>query len=129
MTTTPPNNSLVPHTVIAQALSSLQSVRVRYNTRKATVKPEGALKTAIDEIDRQIAEAGRSGNTAQLRRLMAKGLTLLNGREWTPALDYTNSIVIRTEQLVVAQNNNRLGSWALDRIVLSIRRGGRRRGG
>lgn len=92
--------ALLPATTFAQALTSLQSVRVRYNTRKATVKPEGELKAKIDDVDRQIGEATRSGNTAEMRRLMAKGMTLLNGREWTEVLDYTNSIVIRTEQLV-----------------------------
>lgn len=93
--------ALVPATTFAQALTSLQSVRVRYNTRKATVKPEGALKAQIDEIDRLLTEATRSGNTGEMRRLMAKGTTLLSGREWTEALDYASSIVIRTEQLVV----------------------------
>src|SRR5215471_3010723 len=84
----------------AQALTSLQSVSVSYNTRKQTVRPTGELKTQIDEIDRQIAEARRLGHTAQQRRLMAKGTALLNCREWTDASDYANSIVIRTEHLI-----------------------------
>lgn len=91
---------LLPVDGFGQALTSLQSLRVRYNTRKATVKPEGDLKARIDEIDRQMAEASRGGNTAEVRRLMAKGTTLLNGREWTDALDYANSLVIRTETVI-----------------------------
>ena len=92
--------ALAPASAGAQALTSLQSVSVQYNTRKATVRPEGELKAKIDEIDQQIAAARRLGQNAELRRLMAKGMTLLNGREWTDALDYTTSLTIRTEHVV-----------------------------
>ena len=91
---------LVPATARPQALTSLQSVRVGYNTRKATVKPTGDMKAQIDEIDRQLAEAARQGQNAEMRRLMAKGTTLLAGRPWTDVLDFTNSIVLRTEHVV-----------------------------
>jgi poly(3-hydroxybutyrate) depolymerase len=91
---------VVPAVASSQALTSLQSVRVGYNTRKATVKPTGELKAQIDEIDRQIAEASRLGKNAELRRLMAKGTTLLAGRPWTDVLDYTNSVVLRTDHIV-----------------------------
>jgi poly(3-hydroxybutyrate) depolymerase len=90
----------LPAVVSAQALTSLQSVRVGYNTRKATVKPTGELKAQIDEIDKQIADATRLGKNAELRRLMAKGVTLLSGRPWTDVLDYTNSVVLRTDHIV-----------------------------
>jgi len=90
----------LPSLASSQALTSLQSVRVGYNTRKATVKPTGELKAQIDEIDKQIAEASRLGKNAELRRLMAKGTTLLSGRPWTDVLDYTNSVVLRTDHIV-----------------------------
>jgi len=90
----------LPSLASPQALTSLQSVRVGYNTRKATVKPTGELKAQIDEIDKQIAEASRLGKNAELRRLMAKGTTLLAGRPWTDVLDYTNSVVLRTDHIV-----------------------------
>jgi hypothetical protein len=91
----------VPSTAAPQALPNLSSVRVRYNTQKATVRPEGELKTRIDEIDRQIAEASKLGHVGELRRLFAKGTTLLAGREWTDALDFANSLAIRTDRVVV----------------------------
>ena len=90
----------LPATALPQAQTNLSSLRVGYNTRKATVKPQGALKTAIDEVDRQLAEATRLGRSAEIRRLIAKGQTLLAGGEWTDALDYANSLVIRTEHVV-----------------------------
>jgi predicted esterase len=90
----------LPSVASPQALTSLQSVRVGYNTRKATVKPTGELKAQIDELDKQIAEATRLGKNAELRRLMAKGVTLLSGRPWTDVLDYTTSVVLRTDHIV-----------------------------
>src|SRR5262249_7874322 len=85
---------------LAQALTSLASVRVGYTTRKNTVKPQGELKAQIDVLDQQIAEATRLGRTGELRRLYAKGVVLLSGREWTDALDYGASLVIRTTHVV-----------------------------
>ena len=85
---------------LPQALTSLASVRVGYTTRKNTVKPEGALKAQIDALDQQIAEATRLGRTGELRRLFAKGIVLLSGREWTDAADYNASLVIRTDRVV-----------------------------
>ena len=92
---------LLPSLAAAQALTSLSSLRVRYNTQKATVQPTGDLKVQIDEVDRQLADATRVGNTGEIRRLLAKGTTLLAGRPWTPETDYASSLVIRTDRLVV----------------------------
>jgi predicted esterase len=90
----------LPATALPQAQTNLSSLRVGYNTRKETVKPQGALKAAIDDVDRQLAEATRLGRSAEIRRLIAKGQTLLAGGEWTDALDYSNSLVIRTATVV-----------------------------
>src|SRR5216117_157310 len=91
---------LAPATALPQALTSLSSLRVGYNTRKNTVKPQGELKAQIDALDAQIAEAQRLGRSAELRRLFAKGNTLLSGRSWTDALDYNVSLVLRTDRVV-----------------------------
>jgi poly(3-hydroxybutyrate) depolymerase len=92
--------ALAPASALAQAETSLSSLRVRYNTQKNTVKPEGALKLQIDGVDRAIAEATRLGQTGEMRRLFAKGTALLAGREWTNAVDFANSLVLRTEMVV-----------------------------
>ena len=92
---------VIPATAASQALTSLQSLRVRYNTQKATVEPQGELKAQIDEVDRAIAEATRAGRTGELRRLLAKGVALLAGREWSDAADFGGSIVIRSDRVVV----------------------------
>src|SRR5712691_5604171 len=92
--------ALLPLPAGAQALTSLASVRVGYTSRKNTVKPQGELKSQIDALDAQIAEATRLGGSGELRRLFAKGLSLLNGTPWTDALDYSRSLVIRTPRVV-----------------------------
>ena len=48
---------LLPDAAFSQALTSLSSLRVGYNTRKASTAPTGELKAQIDDVDRQIAEA------------------------------------------------------------------------
>jgi poly(3-hydroxybutyrate) depolymerase len=88
-------------TVSAQALPNLNTLRVRYNTQKATVKPDGELKAQIDEIDKQLADAMRLGRTGEVRRLFAKGNALLAGRTWTDADEFQNSLVLRTTAVVV----------------------------
>jgi poly(3-hydroxybutyrate) depolymerase len=93
-------SALVPAAAVAQALTSLSSVRVGYTTRKNTVKPQGELKAQIDALDVQIAEATRLGRSGELRRLFAKGVNLLNGRAWTPEVEYMHSIVLRTDRVV-----------------------------
>src|SRR6478672_10366172 len=92
---------LLPSSAFPQALTNLSSLRVGYNTRKATVRPEGELKAQIDAVDREIAEATRLGRTGELRRLLAKGTTLLAGRKWDDVADYTNSLVIRSDRVVI----------------------------
>jgi len=92
---------IIPSTAMPQAMTTLASVRVGYITRKNTVKPQGELKAQIDALDAQIAEAARLGRNGELRRLFAKGVTLLSGRPWTEAADYSNSLVLRTDRVVV----------------------------
>ena len=91
----------MPAAVSAQALTSLASVRVGYSSRKNTVKPQGDLKAQIDALDAQIADASRLGKSGELRRLFAKGIALLNGRPWTPEVEYAQSIVLRTDRVVI----------------------------
>src|SRR3954452_10559814 len=93
--------ALAPAAAFPQALTSLASVRVGYTTRKNTVKPQGDLKAQIDALDVQIADATRLGRSGELRRLYAKGIALLNGRPWTDAAEYSASLALRTDRVVV----------------------------
>ena len=93
--------AVMPATVDAQALPGLSGLRVTYNTRKATTKPQGELKAQLDEVDKALTAATRAGDAGEARRQLAKGLALLAGSTWTAALDYQNSLVIRSERTVV----------------------------
>ena len=85
----------------AQAPPNLSSARVRYNSLKNSTKPDGELKAQIDAIDKEIAEASRLGQISQVRRLIAKGTALLQGRGWSDADDYDQSLVLRTDRVFV----------------------------
>jgi poly(3-hydroxybutyrate) depolymerase len=93
--------ALLPASAAPQALPNLGLLRVTYNTRKATVKPQGDLKAQIDEIDKAIADAMRLGRTGEARRLIAKGMTLLSGRPWTETAEFAHSLVLRSDRVVI----------------------------
>lgn len=92
---------LMPSLAIGQALTNVSSTMVRYNTRKATVKPQGELKAQVDAVDKEIADAQRLGKIGELRRQVAKGLALLDGVAWTPALDFQSSLALRSERTMI----------------------------
>jgi predicted esterase len=92
---------LAPAPSFAQALPNLSSLQVRYNAQKTAAKAEGELKAQLDEVDKTIADARRSGNTGELRRQLAKGMTLLNKEAWTPQADFRSSLALRSDRTVV----------------------------
>jgi predicted esterase len=87
--------------VYAQALPSLSSLQVRYTALKNAAKPDGELKTQLDDVDKTLAEARRAGNSSEVRRQLAKGFALLDKQSWTPQLDYRASLVLRSERTVI----------------------------
>ncbi len=91
----------LPAISAAQALPGISSLRVAYNTRKAMARPQGDLKSQLDAVDAAIAEAAKIGNLGEVRRQLAKGMLLLAGGAWTPAADFQNSLVLRSERTVV----------------------------
>ena len=93
--------ALVSGPALAQAPPNLASARVRYNSLKNSAKPSGDLKEQIDAIDKELAEASRLGQTSQVRRLLAKGTALLQGRTWSDADDFDQSLVLRTDRVFV----------------------------
>ncbi len=92
---------LLPAISVAQALPNISSLQVRYSALKTAAKAEGELKAQLDEVDKTIGEARRSGNAGEMRRQLAKGMTLLNKEAWTPQADYRNSLALRSDRTVV----------------------------
>jgi len=92
---------MLPAGAFAQALPNINLLRVRYNSAKTAAKPDGDLKTQIDQVDKELADATRTGRTGEQRRLFAKGLALLSGRPWSDAEDFQASLVLRTTAVVI----------------------------
>jgi poly(3-hydroxybutyrate) depolymerase len=85
----------------AQARTTVAMLRTQYNTGKAQAKTTGELQARFDTLDRQIADAARLGRTGELRRLYAQGIAVAAGRAWTPQLEFTSSLALRTERVFV----------------------------
>lgn len=52
-------------TAMAQARPNLALTRVIYLSMKSQAKPQGELKTKIDALDKDIAEAARAGRSGE----------------------------------------------------------------
>jgi predicted esterase len=85
----------------AQALPSISSLQVSYNSRKTALKADGELRAQLDEVDKALADARRAGNLGEVRRQLAKGMALVDQQAWTPQLDYRASLALRSERTVV----------------------------
>ncbi len=92
---------VVPTLAIAQALPNINSLSVRYNSVKSAAKADGELKAQLDDVDKAIADARRTGNAGEMRRQLAKGMVLLTKEAWTPQADYRSSLALRSERTVV----------------------------
>ena len=93
--------AFLPVPALPQALPNLGLVRLNYTVRKRVVKPQGELKTLIDANDKELAEATESGRLGDVRRLIAKGQTLLADKSWTGELDFGTSLAIRADTVFV----------------------------
>ncbi|HKV04791.1 MAG TPA: PHB depolymerase family esterase [Candidatus Acidoferrales bacterium] len=92
---------LTPTPAVSQSLPNLPLTRLAYTVRKRVVNPQGELKTKIDAIDTHLAEATRLGRIGEIRRLLAEGMVLMAGSEWTDELDYKNSLALRSGEVIV----------------------------
>ena len=90
-----------PHMAGAQARATVASMRTQYNTVRTQAKPTGELKARFDALEEQIARAARLGHTGEVRRLYSQGIALAAGRPWTPQLEFTSSLALRTERVFV----------------------------
>lgn len=93
--------ALIATSALPQALPNLPLARLGYTVRKRTVNPQGELKEKIDAVDRELAEAMRLGRVGEVRRLLAKGQSLLAGNGWTETADFSNSLVVRADRVFV----------------------------
>jgi predicted esterase len=93
--------AIIAADVPAQSRPNPLLTRLTYNVFKAQAKPEGELKAKIDALDKELAEATQAGRSGEVRRLYAKGIALLQRKEWTDAADFAASLVLRAEEVCV----------------------------
>jgi hypothetical protein len=93
--------AIIPAETSAQSRPNPLLLRLTYNISKAQAKPEGDLKDALDALEKELAEAAQAGRTGEVRRLYAKGIAILQKREWTDASDFARSLVLRAEETCI----------------------------
>jgi predicted esterase len=98
----------------AQARPDLSTARIEYNLVKNQVKPQGSLLEKLASLEKEMAEASQAGRSGEVRRLLAQGVALLQGREWTDELDYAKSLVLRAEE--VCLDSSRPAAFRLEQI-------------
>src|SRR5579872_967710 len=95
--------TLVPAALWPQSLPNLALTRLNYTVTKRTVNPQGAMKEQIDAVDKDLNEATRLGKNSEVRRLLAKGMTLLAGNQLSDTLYVKTSLVLRSERVFEIQ--------------------------
>jgi predicted esterase len=108
--------SAVATIAAAQARPNLSVARLVYNAAKSQANPQGELKDKLALIEKAIAEATRWGRTGEIRRLLAQGQTLLAGRDWTDELDFSNSLALRADAVVL--DSKQPGSIRIEQIYV-----------
>lgn len=92
---------LLPQYAAAEALPSLSMLNLIYRMSKARIDSDEALKAQLDDVDAQQMQAWRAGRLGEVRRQLARGMSLANGRGWSDAQDFSASLVVRTDQAFV----------------------------
>ena len=86
---------------LAQSAPNTTLALIGYNALKTRAQPQGELGAQIAALDSAIRVASQRGQTAEVRRLIAKGTALLNSRAWADTNDYRQSLVLRAERVFV----------------------------
>lgn len=84
----------------ADALPSLSMLGLFYSGAKSRISDD-ALKAKLADVDTKLWAAYRSGRTSEVRRELARGLSLAAGRGWSEEQDFDASLVVRTSNAFV----------------------------
>jgi predicted esterase len=92
---------MIASQALAQAAPNTNLALIGWTALKNRVRPQGELAAQVATIDSTIRQAAQRGHTAEVRRHIARGTALLNGREWADTSDYRQSLVLRTDHVFV----------------------------
>ncbi len=87
--------------LLSQNRLDVETCAVRFRTARNNVNPQGELAKELDQLAMEYASALAAGQTAEVRRLLAKAFTRLGGQPWTPRDEFIHSLVLRTDQRVL----------------------------
>ena len=98
----------------AQYRPDVSTARMSYNLVKNQIHPKGAVLEKLAELEKEMDEASKAGRSGEVRRLLAQATSLLQGREWTDELEYSSSLVLRSED--VCLDSSRPAAFRLEQI-------------
>ena len=91
--------SSIPLPAAAEALPSLSMLNLIYRMSKANASDEA--KSQLADVDSRLGEARAAGRTGEVRRQLARGMSLATSGTWSDAQDFNASLVVRTDHSYV----------------------------
>ncbi len=88
-------------TAFAEALPTISMLNLMYNGAKGRASEDKVLADKLADVDARLREGYLSGRTGEVRRQLARGLSIAYGRDWSDEQDFNASLVVRTDQAYV----------------------------
>ncbi|MFC1553188.1 alpha/beta fold hydrolase [candidate division KSB1 bacterium] len=91
---------------VIHAQDNLSLIRVSYNTAKTQNPPEGALKSTLEELEKEAVQAVSENDLAKAEFLYQKGTFLVRGGNWTKEKAFEYSIKVTPERYYIDPINS-----------------------
>jgi len=91
--------SSMPLPAAAEALPSLSMLNLIYRMSKANAGE--AAQSQLADVDSRLGAARAAGRTGEVRRQLARGMSLATTGTWSEAQDFAASLVVRTDHSYV----------------------------
>ncbi|MDA0791072.1 MAG: alpha/beta fold hydrolase [Proteobacteria bacterium] len=91
---------MVPASV-ADALPTIAMLNLMYNGAKGRSSADEALQETLADVDAKLRDGYASGRISEVRRQLARGISVGFGRGWSDEQDFNASLVARTDQAYV----------------------------
>jgi predicted esterase len=87
--------------VQAQDASLVLRTSVGYRTQRNSLKLSDTQKQEADRLMREAEQANSAGKYGEAMRAMAHGLTVMQGKEWTPAAEFSASLHVKLDHAML----------------------------
>jgi predicted esterase len=95
----------VASAALAQDAEMVLSTSVRYNTMKSTLPLTDEQRKEADKLGAEAMQLGFSGKTSEAMRNLHRGMALMRGATWTPALELAASLQPKLNHHLIAPGN------------------------